>query len=40
VGQLMATPQTADQLGGQSFIQKQSPAEPQDLRGLQASTGQ
>jgi hypothetical protein len=36
----MATPQAADQLGGQFLIPEQSPAEPQGLRGLQASTGQ
>ena len=37
--QLVAMPQTADQPGGQFLIQVQSPAEPQGLRGLQASTG-
>ena len=38
--QLVATPQAADQLGGQSLLQEQLPCGLQGIRGLQASTGQ
>ncbi len=40
VEQPVATPQAADQPGGQSLLQEQPPAGPQGIRGLQASTRQ